>query len=294
MELRHLRYFLALAEELHFARAAARLGIEQSPLSRQIRDLEADLRVRLFHRTSRSTRLTPAGERLMGHARRILDDIETSIADVQAFATAKAAPLRLGLAESGAGPSFGRLMRLAAASEPPLPVVLRERSAAELLDLLARGALDAVLSFSPPPAAEFAGEPVWSEPLMLVAADRADDRTPTRLSHHREARWVLPDPAIFPGAAAQLHAVLARAGIDAHEPLLAGSPQSALRLAASGAGLALAPLSGIEVSDPVTMRPFEEPGAVLTTWMTLRRDDPSPVAARALALAKLAGEDQSA
>ena len=70
MEFRHLRYFLAVAEELHFARAAERLHIEQSPLSRAIRELEEELGAQLFVRTSRSTRLTLAGKLLMENAPR--------------------------------------------------------------------------------------------------------------------------------------------------------------------------------------------------------------------------------
>lgn len=71
MELRHLRCFLAVAEELHFARAAARLHIEQSPLSRTIKELEEDLGARLFDRNTRSTRLTRAGLALLEHVPRV-------------------------------------------------------------------------------------------------------------------------------------------------------------------------------------------------------------------------------
>src|SRR5690625_7450438 len=78
MELRHLRCFLAVAEELHFARAAERLHIEQSPLSRAIKELEEELGVELFARTTRSTRLTRAGKLLLEHVPRIFTSLEQS------------------------------------------------------------------------------------------------------------------------------------------------------------------------------------------------------------------------
>lgn len=75
MEIRHLRYFIAVAEELHFARAAQRLHIEQSPLLRAIKDLEHRLGVQLFERTTRTTRLTWAGQIFLDEARQVLSTL---------------------------------------------------------------------------------------------------------------------------------------------------------------------------------------------------------------------------
>ena len=80
MELRHLRHFVTVAEELHFARAAERLGMEQSPPSHSVRNLEGELGIRLFQRTTQRTWLTRAGIRFYREARRILRDIDAAAA----------------------------------------------------------------------------------------------------------------------------------------------------------------------------------------------------------------------
>ena len=83
IELRQLRYFVAVAEELHFGRAAERLHMSQSPLSRAVRDLERQLGLVLFVRTTRRVELTPAGDALLGGARRALAELDAAVADAR-------------------------------------------------------------------------------------------------------------------------------------------------------------------------------------------------------------------
>ncbi|OVZ26994.1 LysR family transcriptional regulator, partial [Pseudomonas aeruginosa] len=97
MELRHLKYFLAVAEELRFARAAEKLHIEQSPLSRAIKELEEELGVVLFARTTRSTRLTRAGKLFLEHVRRVLAAVEQARESVKAAANGFHGQLRVAL-----------------------------------------------------------------------------------------------------------------------------------------------------------------------------------------------------
>jgi DNA-binding transcriptional LysR family regulator len=86
MKMLHLRYFIAIAEERHFARAAQRVGIEQSPFSRAIRALEQDIGVCLLERSTRGSKLTPAGEIFLHHARSIIDSADGARHAIRAFA----------------------------------------------------------------------------------------------------------------------------------------------------------------------------------------------------------------
>ena len=98
MELRHLRYFIAVAEELNFSRAAQRLHVSQPPLSRQIRDLEAELNVTLFERTRQSVRLTSAGRITLHHARKLLRDTDLLRSEAQLAAGTEQEELHIGYA----------------------------------------------------------------------------------------------------------------------------------------------------------------------------------------------------
>ena len=118
VELRHLRYFLAVAEEKHFGRAADRLHMAQPPLSNQIKQLEAELGTVLFERTTRRVDLTEAGALLMERARQILADVEATEIDVAEVGRGAAGVLRLGVS----GTATYRLM-------PEVVRVARERLA---------------------------------------------------------------------------------------------------------------------------------------------------------------------
>lgn len=99
MEFRHLRCFLAVAEELHFGRAAERLHIDQSPLSRTIKELEEDLGAQLFPRTTRSTRLTTVGQRFLEHVPRIIAALEQARDSVRSAANGFHGQLRIALSD---------------------------------------------------------------------------------------------------------------------------------------------------------------------------------------------------
>jgi DNA-binding transcriptional LysR family regulator len=124
MELRHLRCFLAVAEELHFARAAERLHIEQSPLSRAVKELEEDLGVQLFARTTRSTRLTRAGQLFLEHVPRVFAALEQARGSVKAAAAGYQGQLRVALSDGITPPRLTALLAQCRQEEPEVDIRL--------------------------------------------------------------------------------------------------------------------------------------------------------------------------
>lgn len=276
MELRRLRYFLAVAEELHFARAAARLGIEQSPLSRQIQDLEGRLQVRLFERTRRSTRLTKAGEQFVIDARRILIDVELSVRALRATAVGNQ-PLKLGLSEGLAGVEFARLLNLCRVAEPPIDVFLAEMSSADLARMILNGGVDALLTPVPVESPDLHCQRAWTEPLlMLIPSASSRDFSHVWMKASSEERWVLPDAVAFPGCAAQIEALLRAKGIRAAARETAATPATLARLVGSGRGIGLLPQSLAVTAGDISHSRLRDADAVLEIWLTVRRNDPSP------------------
>ncbi|HBN9664621.1 TPA: LysR family transcriptional regulator [Pseudomonas aeruginosa] len=142
MELRHLRYFLALTEELHFTRAAERLHIEQPPLSRAIKELEDDLGVQLFMRNRRGTQLTAAGHVLLQDARRVFATLDQARSNVKAVASGYQGTLSIAISDGTAERRLSAWLAHCREQEPEAEVRLTEVNLAEQLRGLRSGHFD--------------------------------------------------------------------------------------------------------------------------------------------------------
>src|ERR671933_1358870 len=171
MELRHLRYFVAVAEELHFGRAAARLHIAQPPLSRQIRDLELDVGAPLFARVPRGVALTAAGLAFLPEARLTLAQAERARRTAQRAAGGEIGRLRVGFVEaaiySGVLPEVLGFFRM---HLPDIGVSLFEMDPRQQAEAFRDGRIDVGILHNAPPDAErwLRVEPVYSEPLVAA------------------------------------------------------------------------------------------------------------------------------
>ena len=171
MELRHLRYFVAVAEELHFGRAADRLRIAQPPLSRQIRDLEREVGAALFERVPRGVELTPAGRAFLPEARLTLAQAERAQRTAQRAARGETGRLRVGFVEaathSGILPDVLSFFR---AHLPSVGLSLFELDPLQQADAFRDGRIDVGILHSPPldAARWLRVEPIYTEPVILA------------------------------------------------------------------------------------------------------------------------------
>ena len=149
MELRHLRYFVVVAEEQNITRAAERLHVSQPPLSRQIRDLEEELGVELFHRTAKSLALTEPGKLFLNEARAVLLQAEKAVQTVRAVAAGQRGQLRIGYAPSLTVQFLPIALRLFETECPGVRVTLLDLSTEESVQRLAAKKIDVALTVRP-------------------------------------------------------------------------------------------------------------------------------------------------
>ncbi len=172
MELRHLRYFVVLAEELHFSRAAVRLHIEQSPLSRSIKELEAHLGAELFHRSRRGTRLTWAGQVLLRDAMRLFSVLEQAKANVCAAANGYRGTIRIAISDGIAQARLAPLLALCREEEPEVEIRLFEASFTTALRGLREDHFDIGLAQSNDVCEGVRGEALWCDQIFVAIPRR--------------------------------------------------------------------------------------------------------------------------
>ncbi len=168
VELRQLRYFVAVAEELHFTRAAERLGITQPPLSQQIQRLEAELGVALLTRDNRGVALTEAGKVFLDGSRRILAEEERALHHVERVARGEVGSLTIGTVSSAWYAFLPRVLRAFRRHYPDVEILANSMSTTEQVDRLVTGSLDVALLRNPIDEPGIVSEVVISDSLMVA------------------------------------------------------------------------------------------------------------------------------
>lgn len=281
MELRHLRYFLAVAEEMHFGRAAARLAMAQPPLSQQIRQLEEELGVALFRRTRRRVALTEAGEAFLVGARRALAEVERAAVAARRAARGETGHLAIGFVGSATYELLPSLLRLLRSRYPDIALSLREMTTAQQATALAAGEID--LGFLRPPLEgdDLDMATVREERLVAVlpAGHRlAGSTEPLDLAELAREAFVLFPAAQGQGLYSQIVEACRQAGFYPRVVQEAVQMDTLLALVAGSVGVTLAPSSLEALARPgVTYRPVAHSPALQLAAAWRRGDDRPPL-----------------
>lgn len=243
LELRHLRYFCQVADELHFGRAASRLSVSQPALSVQIRQLEEMVGARLFDRHTRQVTLTDAGRVFDEGARRVLRDVEAALAAARQAHRGEAGVLRLGFGPTLMLSRLAHLIRSYRQRYPGVRVDLHELATSEQVDALAAGDLDVgfVRGVEADPRLHvelFAREPLV---IALNRDHRAARRPRVRLAELAEDPWVLFPRAIAPAFHDQVIALCRAAGFTPNVAQESREVHTTVGLVGAGIGVTIVP-----------------------------------------------------
>jgi DNA-binding transcriptional LysR family regulator len=252
MELRHLRYFVAVAEDQHVTRAAARLGIQQPPLTQQIQALERELGVSLFRRHSRGVELTPAGQAFFGDATDILRSVDRAVDAARQTALGRRGRLDIGLTNSTPfHPLVPRVIRAFREATPNVALTLQEGGTGQLVEAVRAGRLDGAFTRSPVPnAADLVVQVLLKEELVValpaahpLASQGARTEPRLRLRELAAEEFILYRRPSGPGLYDAIITACRRAGFAPNISQEAPVITSTLNLVAAGLGVSVVPAS---------------------------------------------------
>jgi DNA-binding transcriptional LysR family regulator len=279
-ELRHLRYFVVVAEELNFSRAATRLHMAQPPLSVAIRQLEDELGTELFVRTSREVRLTDAGRALLDGARRTLSEADRAVATARRTGAGQLGQLRLAFSWSARFDTLPALGRAFRGEHPEIELLSQEMWNAQMIPALLDRTIDVAISLCPELSSGIHSEPIRSEALVALVTEKhpvAGQRS-IRLAELSDEPFLLFPRELAP----RLHDVLTetcrRAGFEPTQRTESFHTQWDLDLLADRELVALAPesVAGALPKGIAAIALADSKDAV-ETRLLWRDDDPAPV-----------------
>lgn len=296
-ELSQLRCFVAVAEELHFGRAAMRLNMTQPPLSRQVQLLERILGVVLLDRTSRSVRLTPAGRSFLIEARRILRLAESASLATRRIASGEAGRVAIGFTAASGYSFLPKLVELARERLPTVDLALREMVTGEQIEALLTGRIDLGLIRPPLNRPEFDKLRVMTEPLVaaLPAGDPRLDKAVVSLADFD----ALPMIMYAPEGAGYFHGMLSglfdAAGVSPLQVQHMSQIHSMLALVHARIGAAVVPEAAMRLHfDGVEFRPLDiTPARPVELFVAWRRDNDNPSLKPLLDLFRARVEDEA-
>jgi len=284
VNLRRLAYFIAVAEESHITRAAERLGMQQPPLSQQIKALERELGTQLFQRKARGVEMTEAGRALLGEARAVFSQLDHAIETTRRAARGEQGRICVGVTPTAPfNPVVPRIIRSFRQTYPAVAMTLEESLSQDLLDRLRNGGVD--VAFLRSPVADAQGlniTPLLEEPMVValpsdhdLAREEGSGVMLRRLAKETFILYGPPGSGIYDVTIAACH----RSGFSPRAGQLAPRITSVLGLVAAGLGISLVPESmrGIAM-EGVSYRALKgpvQPRAALN--LASRRGDPSTV-----------------
>jgi DNA-binding transcriptional LysR family regulator len=283
IELRHLRYFIAVADELHFSRAAERLGMSQPPLSQQIRDLESLLGLRLLRRTNRRVELTDAGRVYLDAARDIVTRVDDAADQARRAERGEIGELHVAFTRSTPLiERFPRAIRAFRDAYPAVRLVLVERNTLQQVACLLDGSQHVGLLRGGALPATLVSHKLVDDPLVAVL--RADHplakrkRARLRMDELADERFVVFSRAAGTGVHDQLLSMCRNAGFVPRIAQEAGESSTMIGLVAAGLGVAVLPDSLRHVRvDGVAYVAIDSPDAASALHVTHRRDYASPL-----------------
>jgi DNA-binding transcriptional LysR family regulator len=291
VELRHLRYFIAVAEELNFSRAAERLHMAQPPLSAAIRRLERDLGVDLFVRTTREVRLTDAGRAFLDGARRTLADADRAAEDAKRAAAGELGRLRIAFSWSARFETLPALGRAFRATHPDVEVLAQEMWNARMPPAFRNGSIDIALSLCPEIAAELEVAPIRQEGLvaLLPASHPLAREEAIPLAELADEEFIVFPREIAPRLYDAFVAIYRRAGFEPRVRTESFHAGWDLGVLAELPAVAMAPQTVAGgLPEGIVAVALSEPADSLETCLVWRSDDRSPTVASFVAVARSA------